>query len=114
MSIFDQMWDNVKGAVVGVYDSAVDAVDDAVDSVSDWWNGAEDVESAPQSYQQTAYYERLADGSVIPIVNSAQDADGRTIINTPQNSLSAYQPYLIGGGILVVVLLVVVLMMGRR
>lgn len=104
MSILDDMWGNVKG----VYD-------DAVDGVSDWWNGTEDRETLPASYNQTAYNERLAEGSAIPVVESAQDADGRTVITAPaQSPLAAYQPYLIGGGILFVVLLVIILMMGRR
>lgn len=105
------LFDDIYGAVAG---KASSLYEDAKEDLNDWWQGSEDKENLPQNYQQTAYNERLAEGSAIPVVQSAQDADGRTVISTPQSPLSAYQPYLIGGGIFVVVLLVVMLMMGRR
>jgi len=91
---------------MGIWDDITSKVDGAADSVSDWWNSTEDSEQAPRSYQQQAQQERMAEGSVIPRVQTATNATGETVIM----SSPSYQPYLIGGAVLVVVLLVVVLL----
>lgn len=96
---------------MGIWDDFVSKVEGAADDVADWWYSSEDEETKPKTYLEQAQNERLAEGSAIPVVQSAQDADGKTIISVPEVPFSAYKPYLIGGGVLIVVLFVFALLM---
>lgn len=99
---------------MGIWDNFVSSVESGTSTINEWWSSTEDSESLPQTYLEQAQNERLAEGSAIPVVQSAQDADGKTIITTSAVSLNAYKPYLIGGGVLVVLFVFALLIRGGR
>lgn len=104
------LWDSFTSAVDDATDTVSSAWDGATDSVSSWWNSTEDNEAPPKTYQQTAQGEKLAEGSVIPKVKTAQNNTGATVGKTGYAS-SNTPLYLIGGGVLLVVLLMMFMMM---
>lgn len=79
------------------------------------WSWLEDDEPAPDNAQTQAAKEKLAEGSVIPKVQTAQNATGATIpLSVTASPLAQYAPYIAGGAVLVVVLVVFAMMMGRK
>lgn len=76
------------------------------------WSWLEDNEPAPDNAQTQAAKEKLAEGSVIPKVQTAQNANGATIpLNVSASPLAQYAPFVAGGAVLVVVLMVFAMMM---
>lgn len=76
------------------------------------WSWLEDDEPAPSTAQKQVAQEKLAEGSAIPKVQTAQNATGATIpLNVSASPLTTYTPYIVGGSVLVVVLFGLALMM---
>lgn len=73
----------------------------------------EDDEPAPTTYRTQAAAEKSAEGSSTPVVETAQNNTGETVVVTA-SPLASYQPYIIGGVALFVLLFALLLMRGSK